>query len=110
MNIGKLDRRITLERLEQSVDTSTGEPVESWVPFATVWAAYMPVSGNEPFTASQRYAEVTTRFRIRYHPQFTPLDRIAFEGKHYDVVEVLELGRKAGQEIRAVARAEPVTP
>ena len=38
MNVGALDRRITIERKVETRDTSYNTAVVSWVPLAQVWA------------------------------------------------------------------------
>lgn len=65
MEIGKYDRRGTLKSLIITQDEA-GQPIESFVDFATVWAAIEPISGREYFLAQQVNSEVSTRIRIRY--------------------------------------------
>jgi len=63
----RLNKRITILRkpLPEDQDDS-GQPLDDWIPVATVWAAIEPLRGREFFAAQAVNAEVTTRIRIRY--------------------------------------------
>ena len=105
MRSGRLDRRITLQR-KTVVANSYGEPIETWVDLATVWAEYLPTGGVERYAATQMVAEADTRWRIRYRADLTPIDRLSYAGRIYDVTGVVEIGRREGLEIYSKARAE----
>jgi len=102
---GRLDRRIKLQR-KTVVENSYGEPIETWVDLATVWAEYLPARSVERYAATQMMAEVDTRWRIRYRTDLTPIDRLSYAGRLYDVTGVVEMGRREGLEIYSKARAE----
>ena len=55
-------------------------------------------------------AERPTRFRIRYYDGLTPLDRIVYEDRVYELQGVAELGRRDGMELTAITRADKVQP
>lgn len=102
------DRLITILRLGRSFD-SHNRPVEGWSKLAQVWAAKMDVSDGERFRAAQVAATVTTRFRLLWSPQVAdvnPKDRIALDGREYDIVGVKEIGRREGLEVTAAARVD----
>lgn len=107
MRAGKMDRRITLQRKSSSGD-SFGQPIETWADISggTVWAEVSPVSGNERWLSQQMIAEADTLFRIRYMAGLTPLDRVVYDGRTYDVKSVIEIGRREGLDISAKTRAE----
>lgn len=106
MRAGRLDRRITLQRKTQA-ENSFGEPVDTWVDMATVWAEKLPLRGSTTFAAQQRIAEADVKWRIRFRQNLTPLDRIIDdEGRPCDVLGVLEIGRRVGLEIYTKGRAE----
>ena len=105
MRSGRLDRRLTLQR-RTLIENDYGEGVETWNDLATVWAEKIPVRGFERYAAMQTVAEVEERFKIRYRKDLTPLDRVICDGKTYDVLGVIEIGRREGWEIYATARAE----
>lgn len=102
---GKLNRQITLERRSMAQD-ATGSPIETWNTLATVWAEKVDMRGSERYTAAQTVAQLDTKFRIRYRHGLTPIDRITYDGRVYDVGGILEIGRAEGLEFHAKARAE----
>jgi SPP1 family predicted phage head-tail adaptor len=105
LNPVKLDRRITIQRPVATQNTY-GEQVISWVKVADLWAQKRDMKGMERFAAQQVMAQVDTKFVIRYRSDVTPINRLVFEGRNYDIASVLELGRRESLEILAVARAE----
>lgn len=102
---GELDRRITIERGVDTLD-SFGGVDRSWSAIATVWAKVTPISDGERWRAQEVAAEVTTRFLIRWGAGVLPTDRIRYAGAVYEISGVKEVGRREGQEITAAARAE----
>lgn len=105
MMAGRLDRRIKIHTM-QVVRSDYGEDVATPDEGEAVWARVQPVSGNERYISQQVMAEATTQFTIRYRAGVTPEQFIAYEGRLYDILEVLEVGRSEGLAIAAVARAE----
>ncbi|WP_088346303.1 MULTISPECIES: phage head closure protein [Rhodomicrobium] len=105
---GSLDRRITILRATIS-SNGFNERVENWTPLATVWARRTEKAAGEAYRADEVAAERTTLFRIRWS---TPLqsvsarDRIAAEGRDFNIVGVMETGRRRWLDIEAVARAD----
>jgi SPP1 family predicted phage head-tail adaptor len=102
---GKLDRRIALRVATQGAD-DFGSPVETWADLAVVWAEKRDLRGREFYQANADNAEIETVFRIRWRSDVSPLNRIAYDGRDYDIVSVAEIGRRDGLEIMAKARAE----
>ena len=99
---GSLSHRVTLERLEEAVGAS-GEAVATWTPYAIVWADRVTLSAEE-FLAGMGEAERRVAvFRIRYRADVRLADRIVHDGIAYGLAEIVELGRKAGLELRGVA-------
>lgn len=108
MEAGKLDRRITLQ---PRLMTKNGfnEDVETWPDGLEVWSSYEPVKDGERLRAAEVAASITARFQIRWSPDVAGLsevDRLAFDGRSFDIVAVKEIGRREGMEISATARAE----
>lgn len=103
MRAGRLDRRITIQTGTVS-QNALGEYVTTWADDATVWAEAMALRGREYFAAQQVNASVTTKFTIRWRA-LSPLNRILYDGKTYDIEHVVELGRRAALEIFATAKA-----
>ena len=65
MNAGRLDKRITIERMESGQD-ELGQPIEGWIPTYSVWASIEPLQGREYIAAMAAQAERTVRIRLRY--------------------------------------------
>lgn len=108
-NAGILDRRITLQRFATAQDP-TGDVIETWVDLAEVWAAVEPLGGLERLQAAQLTASIDTRFTIRYRPDLTAaLHRIRYDGKLYDIVAVIELGRREGLQLDAAWADAPTS-
>jgi len=109
MDIGLLDRRITIERYSRSFD-GDNQPIEVWTPDADqIWASVEYASDGEKARAGQVGAVVSVRFQVRYSASLStlnPKDRVVYEGKTFDIAAVKELGRREGIEISAAAQAD----
>ena len=105
---GDLDRRIRIERQVRGEDSPGGEETYTWALVSIVWANVRPLRGRELFAAQQVAAKVDTRFRIRWRTGITPerMRIVDDQGRGYDIMAVLEIGRRDGLEIMGVARAE----
>ena len=65
--VNRLRHRVTILRPPGPEDVDEyGQPLDEFVPVATVWAGIEPLRGREYFSAMSEHAEVTTRIRIRY--------------------------------------------
>lgn len=94
MNIGKLDRRVTLQSAS-IVKDATGGPVETWADVATVWANVYDLSGKAINEAQQVGSAVNRRVTIRWRADATSALRVKFaDGSTAKVAFVRELGRK----------------
>ena len=93
MKIGKLRHKITIQKFTHSRD-SFGAMIPEWVDFASSWASISPVSGKEYFAAHQINAEITTKITIRYMPGIAPEMRVAFKGRVFEILSVLNFEEK----------------
>ena len=89
MRAGKLRHRITIQQ-NTPTQNSFGEMEPSWSAFATIWAAVEPLSGDERWTSDQFQSEVSHRIRIRRRVGITPLMRVSWQGRLFDIQAVLE--------------------
>lgn len=108
MLAGDLDRRITIQRYTWSQD-EYGAPMQVWGDLASVWASKRDISDGERVAAAEVSASITARFQIRFDSSWSdlnPKDRVAFDGRLYDIWGVKEIGRREGFEITAAARAD----
>lgn len=86
---GRLRHRVLIQRPVR--DIVDGEPVvDQWEDVAQVWAAILPLRGNEYLTAEQFRPGVTTRIRIRWFDGITSEMRVIFGSKTYGIDSVQE--------------------
>lgn len=92
--IGRLDRRIVIQRNLKTIDTS-GQRVSSWVTYKTVWAGWYPtqVGSDERFESEIKTPIQEGYFKIRYDKINTGY-RIVFDGLNWDIKSVQQDGRK----------------
>lgn len=95
MRAGKLDRRVTIQNLTETQDVS-GDPIQSWADQVTVWAAVMPLRGDEPFENQQTLSKATTKFRIRYNTNITITvkHRLVLDSVNYDITHIAQRGTR----------------
>jgi SPP1 family predicted phage head-tail adaptor len=107
MDAGILNRRVILDRNVTTQDSS-GDPVADWQPFATVWAAIIPLTGREADLGDNDIlAEADTRIRLRYSPvtaALRPVDRIRYGAHIYNIVNVADVDT-AHEEIQVIAKS-----
>jgi len=117
----RLDRRVTIQRKTVTQDES-GQEIATWTAIAHRRPAFVaPVRGEERFAAQQVIARQQTTFTMRWSEtvaDVSPLDRILYPPPSdqnaqspavdtiYDVIEVVEVGRRDGLRIMAARRAE----
>lgn len=100
MRAGRLDRRIRIERATVDRDTHGGK-TETWALLMEVYAQVTPLRGRELVAAGQVMPGVETKFTIRWREGILPADRIVYEGVHYDIQHLAEIGRRVALEILA---------
>ena len=104
MQAGKLDQRVTVERLQGGVD-ELGQPLpDTWAPLFTCWAAVTPLVGREYIAAGALLSEVTARIRMRYRPGITAADRVIHGGKVYGITSVADV-HSSRRELQLQCRA-----
>lgn len=100
--IGRLDRRIELQRMNKNQDES-GQPVRTWGTYATVWARVVQPGQREFFASDKPNTETINIFKIRYLAGILPTDRISYGGLFYNIAPPKELGRREALEIIGTA-------
>ena len=109
MKIGKLDRRITIQRATLTLN-DYGERAETWGTLATVWAEVQyKVGGGESLQSDQVFSEQRVHFIIRYSSDVSsvrPSDRVSYNGNIYQIEGVQEIGRGEGFRIVTTLRGE----
>lgn len=99
MDAGRLDKRISIERVEITQDPVYGSSVESWVPAHTLWASVEPISGREYWQAKLAMSESTVRIRIRYVPGIVSTMRVVYLGRTFGIQSVINVA-EANREIQ----------
>ena len=94
INIGKLDRRVTLVARAAGQD-ALGQPVDTWTAFATVWADIRHKSGLETLRGDAEVSLVAASIRIRYRADVLAGHRVVDGSVTYDIRAVLA-DRRAG--------------
>lgn len=123
LEAGRLDRRVTIQR-KTVMQSPSGQPIENWVSLGNRFASQRPLRAAERFTAPQYAAKEQVQFEIRYATDaadLTPLDRIVYppiaagspepaipERHVYDIMGVLEIGRREGLRILTARRADTI--
>ncbi len=102
LNIGQMNRRITIERETETVSPS-GDVSKVWAPIATAWAEVVQQSASEFFTSYGEAETGTVIFRVRYRPDITTADRVTYAGTTYNLKEIKEIGWRDGLELRGEA-------
>lgn len=114
MRAGKLDKLVRIERRSRTRDPGSGELVETWAPLGPSISAEL-IEGRplERYAASQKIAEITAGWRMRYAPALltlTPdLHRITYGALVYDVKGATEIQRRQGVVVLCAARTEGLT-
>jgi len=84
----ELNRKVVFERFTETQDPISGEMIEAWVTFATVFAKVEPLVGREYLAAAAVQAEDTTKFTMRHLGGIDASMRIAFDGKLFNIQSI----------------------
>lgn len=87
---GTYDRRVAIETSSQT-QTTSGEPVLTWVTHVSAWASIRPISGLERIDADQTTASATHRVEMRYQAGVTEKMRVAFDGRIFGIESILNV-------------------
>jgi SPP1 family predicted phage head-tail adaptor len=97
MNIGQLDRQVTLQAPPAAPQDRFGAtPSASFTDVATVAAGVKYAAGGEALTADQNTATQRITFTIRYRADVRPTWRLAYQGRTFQITDVAEIGRRRG--------------
>lgn len=97
LHSSELDRRVFLERRNDTAVDPTGQAVPTWVFIAVVWAKKIPLKGKELLSAQQITPYAQEEYVIRYRTDITESCRLTEEtGLHLDIIHIAEVGRREG--------------
>ena len=94
MHIGAMRERFTLEQPARTPDGGGGATV-AWETVTELWAHVRPISGGERLRHDQLAGRLTHEVCIRYRAGVLPAMRFRQDTRVYDIVAVLEVGRRA---------------
>jgi SPP1 family predicted phage head-tail adaptor len=89
--IGKLDRRITIQRENVEVNTHYEQEILGWVTVVEVWANVKDedsASNREYFIAEQITPRRTLEFTIRYRSGLNEKMRILFDDQYFNIISI----------------------
>lgn len=100
----ELTRKILFQRLVTTEDPGTGDIIESWADFVSVFAKVEPLVGREYFAAAAVQAEDSVKFTMRYMAGLVASMRILLDGQHYNIKSIQNI-RSANRETLIYATA-----
>ena len=100
-----MDRTIRVERSAHTI-SSSGAPVPTWTTLVTLRAQLLQASTEEFQRAFGASTETATVFRTWFVPGITLADRIVYDGLAHNIIELKEIGRRQGLEIRTKSTGE----
>jgi SPP1 family predicted phage head-tail adaptor len=110
MLAGKLDRRITLQKLNLGTPDAMNYATETFTDIGVVWANVTNVKGDEVQGSSEIKGRITKKFKVRYSSDILDISttgRVVFDGVTYEIDSpAIEIGRREGLEFTATSRSE----
>ena len=103
MRSAALEHPVTIQRATETV-TPSGDVRAEWITLATTRAELVQRTDREALTGFGEAETANVTFRIRWRAGIATNDRIVMQdGRTFDIREVVEIGRRRGLELRAVA-------
>lgn len=90
INIGKLNKRITIQRL-QDVNDSLGQSTVGLTSIKTVWGTLYPIRGNEFYEIRKIQGEVTHKCYIRYIDGIDSNCFLKYKDEVYSIKNVIDV-------------------
>lgn len=105
MNIGSLDREVTLLAPVAVPQDAYGAPAPvQYEERATVWASLKFGAGTEATDAQQLTAQQVVTWTLRYRADVLPTWRLRYNETTYQLTAVAEIGRRVGLTLTTYAR------
>lgn len=98
VDIGRMRHRVMLQQRSGALD-AFGQPVNSWLDVAEIWADIRPVSGREQLRKFVPGWELTHTVLIRYDKRFMPLSslvvwRLVFDNRIFSISSALNFDER----------------
>lgn len=102
MNAGLMDQLVSLQSYTESIDSNTGEKLQSWSEYATAWAKIQQAeSGSEVVDADRREHKQTINFTIRFNSSVLVKHRIVWDSKNFNIINIANIERDMYLKIQA---------
>ena len=94
MNAGLMDVLVSLQSYTETIDTNTGEKLQTWTEYATAWAQRVEQeSGTENVNADRREHKQIVFYTIRYNSAVSVKHRIVDDSGTHNIVNIANLQR-----------------
>ena len=94
MQAGAMDVLVSLQSYTETIDTNTGEKLQTWTQYATAWAQRVEQeSGNEQVNADRREHKQIVYYTVRYNSAIGVKDRIVDAGLNHNIVNIANIAR-----------------
>lgn len=87
MQSGRLDSRLTIQRLAVSARTSMGAPSQDWADVCEIWANIRALRGDALFAAQQQQTEYEVEIEVYYRDDIAAAMR-AVDQELGDIYEI----------------------
>ena len=105
MKAGELRDRITLYHCTENL-TESGDDLQTWTSYATVWADVNTASSSEKELAAGKENQNVYTVLIRYKTELLPSDKIVFGDLTLNIGSIVDDGMNRQQVLTCVARIE----
>jgi SPP1 family predicted phage head-tail adaptor len=94
MQAGAMDVLVSLQSYSETIDTNTGEKIQSWTTYATAWAQRVEQeSGTEQVNADRREHKQIVYYTIRFNSAVSVKHRIVDAGLNHNIVNIANIAR-----------------
>jgi SPP1 family predicted phage head-tail adaptor len=94
MNAGVMDVLVSLQSYTETIDTNTGEKLQTWTEYATAWAQRVEQeSGSENVNADRREHKQIVFYTIRYNSAVGVKHRVVDDSGTHNIVNIANLQR-----------------
>jgi SPP1 family predicted phage head-tail adaptor len=94
MNAGLMDVLVSLQSYTETIDTNTGEKLQTWTEYATAWAQRVEQeSGAENVNADRREHKQIVMYTIRFNSAVGVKHRVVDGNGAHNIVNIANLQR-----------------
>jgi SPP1 family predicted phage head-tail adaptor len=94
MNAGVMDVLVSLQSYTETIDSNTGEKLQTWTEYATAWAQRVEQeSGAENVNADRREHKQIVFYTIRYDAAVGVKHRVVDDNGAHNIVNIANLQR-----------------